>query len=190
MKDTIDIDDPRAAAVFAHLRQRQIVMALVEKEHSLSQLAKITETPLSLLHHHIRKLRALKLVAITQQRARAGAPIKLYRATARAFFVPAKLIRTAPTATLNEKLRAALERSLAGAYKGILYTHDRNGARMQMVTDPASAGIATELWGEMQLSEADALALAAEFKRLLKRYESRRGNARHRYIVHAAIATR
>jgi predicted ArsR family transcriptional regulator len=184
---TIDIKEPAAAAVFANLRQRQVLMTLIEREYSLSQLAEQTGTPLNLLHHQIRKLLNAGLVRITRQKRRAGAPIKFYRATARAFFVPTALSDTSPTDALNRKMRTALEQSLAAVIKGVLYTHDSTGVRMSLVRNSECSG-AAEIWCELQLGEKDAADLAEELRRLLQRYASRRGSADARYIVHAAIA--
>ena len=185
---TIHIDTPAAAAAFANLRQRQIVFALIEKERSLSELAKVTAMPLNLLHHHIRKLMTLKLVGITGQRTRPGAPIKLYRAAARTFFVPAALTSVDPNAALTAQMRSALERSLVGAYKGVLYSHDGVSAHVRLVRDPKFPASTVQLWCELRLSNTDAAALAEELKMLMKRYESRQRKGRHRYIVHAAVA--
>ena len=188
MNPSIDVDDPRAAAIFANHRQRQIVLALIERERSLSELAQIAGMPLNLLHHHVTKLLRLRLIRIAGQRRRAGPAIKLYRAAAAAFFVPAELAAENPGEGMTGALREALERSMAAAYRGVLYSWSEGGPRMHVVKDPGHAADTAELWCSLRLSKADAAALAAEFDALLARYRTRSTNARPRYVVHAAIA--
>jgi len=188
LRETARIADSRAAAVFSVPRQRKILLSLVDEERSLSQLARLTETPLNLLHHHIQRFLRLGLVRISRSEARAGAPIKYYRATARAFFVPAELMRAEPHAGLHSQLRDRLARSLARTLQGAIYTHDGNGPRMRLVREASAPIAATELWLELRLSDADAATLAADLRALLRRFESRSGRTRRRYLVHAAIA--
>jgi DNA-binding transcriptional ArsR family regulator len=188
LRETIQIVDPRAAAVFAAPRQRKILLSLVDEERSLSQLARLTETPLNLLHHHVRKFRQLGLVIIAREEPRAGAPIKYYRATARAFFVPAELMPADLDAGLTAKLRDRLARSVARAIQGVVYSHDGKGPRMRIVRDMEPRTTAIELWVEIDLAEADAAALANDLRALLHRFDGRTRKTRRRYLIHAAMA--
>lgn len=156
-------------------------------DYSLRELAEAVATPLNLLHHHVKKLMELGLVQVTGTRLRAGAPIKLYRATATAFLVPAELAGPTPD-PLNHKLRNALARNLAGTYKGTLYNHDGTEGRMHLVRNNAVRARASEIWAELELCDTDAAALAQELSAVLKRYAGRPGKRRRHYIVHAAIA--
>ena len=190
MRETLEIVDPRAAAVLAAPRQRKILLSLIEQERSLSQLARLTGNPLNLLHHHLRKLTRLGLAKVARTEARAGSPIKYYRATARAFFVPAELLGEGPGAGLTSRMRDLLARSLARDVQGVVYSHDGEGPRMRQVRDANPGTLAVELWAELALSRADAAALADELRALLHRFEarSRRAPARRGYLVHAALA--
>ena len=189
MEESRTIEDRRAAAAFEKARQRRILFTLMGRELSLSELAFESKTALSLLHHHVQRLMDLGLVQVTAVRRRAGAPVKLYRATARSYFVPAEL-STKPTADLNHVLRSTLERTFTGALKGVLYSHDGTRAQIKLVRDPEFAARALELWGELDLNATDAADLAAEFRQILQRYAKGSGTHRRRYIVHAAIAPR
>jgi hypothetical protein len=180
------ITDARAAAAFGSGRARRILFALMAGECSLSELAATSQTPLNLLHHHIRKLIGLGLVRIAGERRRAGAPIKLYRASARAFFVPAELAGP-PTKDVDTRLRDQLEQSFARSCRGVLYSLDGTNVRMELVRDPDFTAHAFEFWSEVALSEADASALANELRLLLRRYADR-PSGRRRYLVHAALA--
>lgn len=188
MLETADIDDPAAARVFASPRQRKLLLALIEQERSLSELARLTETPLNLLHHHVRKFVSLGLATVTRAEPRAGAPIKFYRAAARSFFVPAELMGSDLGARSSTRLRQALERSLAGSLKGALYTHDDKGPQIRLVREAGLHVNATEIWRELHLSDADAALLVEELRSLLRRFKSDSGRARRTYIVHAALA--
>jgi len=190
MRETLDITDPRAAAVLTHPRQRRILLLLVDRARPLSELSRLTDAPLNLLHHHVRKLVSLGLARIEREQSRAGSPVKFYRATARAFFVPAELMNDAPGAGLNAELREALARSLARSLKGTLYFHDGQGPRMRVVKEPDRRGVAAETWLELHLSDSAATDLAREIRALLERFQSRAGAGHRRYLVHAAIAPR
>jgi hypothetical protein len=186
-RDMAVVTDRRAAAIFNNLRQRQILLTLIDRQCSLSELSRTTGIALNLLHHHIARLISFGLVKINGMRPRAGAPVKLYRATARTFFVPADLAG-APTGTLNEKLRDVLERNLAGAYKGVVFGCDGSDAQMRLVRDSEFETRVSELWAELELSEAEAGALSREVGAILKRYSGRGAKGRRRYIMHSAIA--
>jgi hypothetical protein len=188
MRESMNIVDPRAAAVFASPRQRKILLSLVAEDRSLSQLARLTEAPLNLLHHHIHKFMRLGLVRIAREEPRAGAPIKYYRAAARAFFVPADLMDAEPGAGLTSQLRDELARSLARSLEGVVYSHDGNGPRMRLVRNADPGVAATEFWLDVRLSDADAATLADDLQALLHRFDGRSGKTRRRYLIHAAIA--
>jgi hypothetical protein len=164
------------------------LLSLVDEERSLSQLSRLTQTPLNLLHHHIRKFMLLGLVRIARVQARAGAPIKYYRATARAFYVPAELMNADPGAALASQLRDLLARTLARAVQGVVYSHDGKGPRMRLVKDADPRTLAMELWLELHLSQADAAAMAGELRALLHRFEACSHKPNRRYLVHAALA--
>jgi DNA-binding transcriptional ArsR family regulator len=184
----VKIADRRAAAVFGAVRQRHILLELIAAERSPAELSRLTDTSLSLLHHHMRNLLRLGLVRLVRTERRAGAPIRRYRAAARSFFVPAELMAANPGVAMNERLRARLDRSLAGAVKGAIYSHDGSGPRMRLVAEPSTRGLASELWLELRLSRDDAEELAGDLRRLFKRYAARGSRAPHRYLVHAAMA--
>jgi hypothetical protein len=186
--ETTTIRDPRAAAVFAAPRQRKLLLAVIEEARSLGELGRLTGTPLNLLHHHMGKFLRLGLVKIAREEARAGAPIKYYRATARSFFVPAELIKAEPGAGLHGQLRELLARSLSRTLQGVVYSHDGKGARMRLVKDADPRTAPTELWMDLHLNQADAAALAGELRAVLQRFEARSNKRSRRYLIHAAVA--
>ncbi|HEY2178964.1 MAG TPA: winged helix-turn-helix domain-containing protein [Caulobacteraceae bacterium] len=190
MLERVVLDDPKAAGVLRHRRQRRILLSLIEDERSASELAGLTDTPLNLLHHHLGKFLRLGLVVVARTRPRAGAAIKFYRATAKTFFVPAEFMAALPVDELNGRLREALDRQLAGAIQGVTYSSEGGRPRMRLMKTAIGAGFTDELWLELRLNRADATALAGELRATLKRYEGRSNKANGGYIVHAAIAPR
>src|SRR5262249_16792209 len=156
MRENLDIADRRAAAVLENPRQRRLLLLLVERARSTSELSRLTEAPLNLLHHHLRKLVSLGLARIEREEARSGAPVKFYRATARSFFVPAELMKQVPGASLEAQLRESLAQSLARTLQGAVYCHDGQGPRMRLVREPDRRATAAETWLELHLSETAA----------------------------------
>jgi hypothetical protein len=59
---------------------------------------------------------------------------------------------------------------------------------MRLVRREGSRGASAETWLELRLGEADAHALANEFRALLRRLEQKSDEAGRSYIVHVAIA--
>jgi len=188
MRENLNIADPRSAAVLESPRQRRILFLLVDRPRSLSELSRLTQAPLNLLHHHVRKFVSLGLARIEREEARSGSPIKFYRATARGFFVPAELMKQAPGASLSFQLRESLARSLALSLQGAVFFHDGQGPRMRLVREPDRRATAAETWLELHLTEAAASDLARDLRALLDRFQARPAKGGRRYLVHAAIA--
>lgn len=188
MLPTTQINDRHAAAVFSVRRQRQILLALIPEPRSLTQLAKLTDTRLNLLHHHVGKLMRLGLVTVVREDARAGAPIKYYQAAAANFFVPSELMDEAPGRQAAGELRRLMDRALSQTFKGVMYFHDEQGPRMRPVMDPELRSKGTELWLDLRLSAEDANELVDELKALFHRFEGRSRPSERRLIVHGAIA--
>ncbi len=111
LAEPMHIRTAKAAAVFANPRRRRMVLVLAARDLSLSELSAATDMPLNLLHHHMRTLLELDLVRVCRVRARPGRPVKIYRAVAPSFFVPAELVGAPPGGAQSTRLRAALERS-------------------------------------------------------------------------------
>ena len=185
MEDALTIQNARAAAAFAKGRQRQILFALMGADRSLTELAELSNTPLNLVHYHIQRLIEFGLVKITGRKLRAGAPIKLYRATAESFFVPAEL--SSADEDLGRRLRMALQRSFLGGLKGVLYSIEEGAPRLRVVEDPEFNPRGLELFAELELGEADAAALGEELRSIIKRFSSCSRTSARPYLVYAAL---
>ncbi len=187
MKERIEIDSPEAASIFANERSRLILLALIDRARSPAELAALTGARLNLLSYHLKRMVALGFATVEHEEPRAGRPVRHYRATAKSFFVPAHLDGSLPGRDKTAQLQAALERSFAGSYTGILYSHDR-GPRMRIIPVEGGTRNAAELWHHFSLTPADARAFTEEMAALIDRYARLdRPNGR-RYIAHAAIA--
>ena len=144
---------------------------------------------LSLPHYHVGRLQDLGLLEVVRHKTRSGRPIKIFRSTARAFFVPAHLVPQSPEDKLYAELRACLDRSRrSGEGEGILYYVDEHAAlRMQKVRGKPAIPWA-EFWLGISLSNADAQSLAKDMKLLVTRYGRRGAGRTQAYLVHCVTA--
>lgn len=186
MRDLIKISDSAVAAIFAASLPGKIVQTLIGEALTLASLARITQTPLSLLHYHVSKCIKLGLVEIERIEPRAGRPLKHYRATARTFFVPSELLGKMPGDEMTRQLRDALDRNQALSVAGINFTHDGHRPCVFLIKDHATQATAVELWLDVGLDNADAVNLIEELKALLDRYRVRDNANEPRYLVHMA----
>jgi DNA-binding transcriptional ArsR family regulator len=187
MDERIEIATPETASIFANERSRLILLALIDRARSPADLAALTGARLNLLSYHLKRMVALGLATVEREAPRAGRPVRYYRAAAKSFFVPAHLAGSLPGRDKTAQLQAALERSFAGSYTGILYLHE-HGPRMRIVPVEGGTRSAADLWHHCTLTPADARAFARDLAELFDRYARLdRPNGR-RYIVHAALA--
>jgi DNA-binding transcriptional ArsR family regulator len=189
LAEPVHITDPRVAALFAQRRRVRILLALAAQERSLGELKMLTGEGMSLLHHHVRALMAAGLVKLVREQARAGRPIKFYRATAEAFFIPAELAPMFPASGLADELRAALERSRIKSLKGVLYAGEPGGPRVRLVVDEPTKSGSWEKWLDLRLAEADVHAMIRDLDEVVRRYAAKSAPGGGRYIVHAAVAS-
>lgn len=187
--DRLVVSNPKAASALSRLMPQRLLLLLLERQRSLSEISAATGASMSLCHHHVGRLVELGLVEVGSVERRAGAPIKRYRAKARSIFVPAELMARLPGDTLSADLREALDRSRAGAFAGIVYAMDGASARVKLVPDQKARAPSLELWLQFRLRDADARALIDDLKALLVSYESKAGEGKA-YIVHGAVAPR
>jgi DNA-binding transcriptional ArsR family regulator len=188
MPDTMVVSDPKAASALSRPMPHRLLLLLLERECSLSEISAATGASMSLCHHHVARLVEFGLVEVGSVERRAGAAIKRYRAKAQSIFVPSELIVRLPGDTRSAELREALDRSRAGALAGIVYAMDGASARVKLVLDQARPP-SLELWLECRLRDVDARALVRDLKALLLSYESKSGEGKA-YIVHGAVAVR
>lgn len=192
MLDVFNVQDAKTAKVFSNSSQRQMLLQLVVQERSLQCLATMLRMPLSLAYYHVGRLRALSLIEIARREPRAGRAVKLYRALAKSFFVPARLLSRSPSDKLSTELRAALERgrSRASGSGGTMYYVDgRSMPRMRPV-EGRYAQVAFEAWRILEITDRDARELAKQMSALLSRYERLHSAGTRVYLAHCAVVRR
>jgi len=188
MSDPMIVSDPKAASALSRPMPRRILMALMERERSLSEISAETGASMSLCHHHVRQLLELGLIESASVERRSGSPIKRYRPRAQAFFVPAEMLGRLPGDSHAAELREALDRSRAGALAGMLCANDGVAVRAKLVLDEARPP-SLEFWLELHLRDADAWELIRDLKALLLSYEARSSGGKA-YLAHGAVVAR
>src|SRR5215469_18948907 len=75
------------AAALDHPVRSRLLMACAGRERSLTELTKEIGQPLNKLHYHVGRLTAAGLLRQSRTEARAGRPIRYYRAIAGSFLI-------------------------------------------------------------------------------------------------------
>jgi hypothetical protein len=186
------VSEPKAAAAFSHPLRRRVILLLVRQERSLGELSSLLGVELKRLHYHVNSLQTLKLIVVTSQRARAGRPVKLYRAVAEAFFVPATAATSSPSDALAKELRSAQASLIDASREGVLYhASDKDGPLMRSVkTQRTRSTQAADCWRVFKMSTVAAHRLAADMEACLTAAAKRSRGATKSYLVHFAYAPR
>jgi DNA-binding transcriptional ArsR family regulator len=186
------ISDRRAAAALADPLRRRVVLLLALRDRSVTELASAVGVELKRLHYHVESLRRIGLLTVTSERARAGRPIKRYRAVADTFFVPVESMDVTPGARLAEELRGALARLTDASQEGVLYQVSSKGEfLMRLIQGPRSKSIPmAERWLVLKLSRLEAQRLAKEVEQWLQAAAERSRGSSESYLVHFALAPR
>jgi len=184
------VTDRRAAAVFSVPLRRRLVLHLIGQERSLAEIANDTGLDLKRLHYHVTVLTKLGLLVVAHEQKRAGRPIKMYRATAKAFFVPEDAAHTGPDEVLTAELRRSLAKQRTRSRAGIVYHLGGDGEpRMQPVRRSPAKGVpAVEHWRVLRLSQLDALRLSKDIEDRFKAYADSHDGSAESYLVHFALA--
>lgn len=198
MKDEIlsralRIDDSRCAAALSNPLRRRIVLSLVGRSQSLTELSQTVDVELKRLHYHVTALVDIGLLQIQGVVRRAGRPIKRYVAVAHAFYVPDGLAVSTPGEALALELRKSLteRRRISGV--GTVYDVDAEGNhRMRPRRSPRPREVAwIERWQVLQLSAVGVRGLADELSACIARAAATRDEHGLRtYLVHVAVAPR
>jgi hypothetical protein len=185
------VRDPAAGAVFASSRLRRLVMLFASAPMSLSEAANRSGMDLKRLHHHVQKLVRLGLVQVAALRPRAGRPIKLYRATSDAFFVPDEVMPKPFAQEIALELRELLHAEASRSSRGLLWTVGTDGEpRGRVVSAEDVSPTAFELWRILRLAPGDLEALRSEFDAVLRKYQRHVPGRSNVYLVHAAAGRR
>jgi hypothetical protein len=143
-------------------------------------------------HYYVQRLKALGLLNVAEERARAGRPIKLYRAIGDSFFVPHEAALKGFGDDLALELREGLSRERSRSDGGILFTAFEDGSpRGRMIGGHNASTAATEMWRVLRLQAHEVAALRRDLNAVLNRYQRMRPEGGGKlYLVHAAMARR
>lgn len=156
------------------------------RPRALADAARDGGFDLKRLHHHVLRFCRLGLLEVAEARARAGRPIKLYRTTAEAFFVPHAAAPELLTERLARELRASLRSAAAQPGKGLVFYADAHGVPRMEGARGDTPPEAMETWRVLRLTPEDRAAFAAELDELIARFAQR--GVGQAYLVHAALA--
>lgn len=183
----LTIEAPKAAAALLDPAAQAMVLSFTAPA-SIADVARAHGYDLKRLHHHVQRFCRLGLLEVVETKARAGRPIKLYRTTAPAFFVPHAAARELATEGLARDLREGLAVAAKRPGKGYYVYADGEGTPRREAARSDTPPEAAEMWRILRLSPEEIAELSAELDQLLTRYlRSAKGPGRT-YLLHAALA--
>lgn len=182
-------------------------------ERSLSEVARLIGAPLNQVHYHVGIMLELDLIRVTRTQARAGRPMRLYRSSFEACFIPFETTSAESLAALLSRNDALwgqwLSWNLARVWskadgrwgwycsrspEGIVRVEERPRDH-EPEWDPlaSDAPSTSNRWALIGLDDTQAKRLQRELHELIERYLLEvGGNPRARkttkYLVHAALA--
>jgi hypothetical protein len=185
------VENPRTAAVFTDPRLRRLLLWFVRRPASVAQAATAWDMDPRRAHYYVQRLERLGLLRVVETKARAGRPIKLYRAAGDSFFVPAEAAPRGFGDELIREVRAGLELEFARSEGGMLFTAARNGSPLARIVRPrGDPPRAREFWRVLDLQPGDVEALTRDINALFNRYQRAATGGGQTYLVHAAYALR
>jgi hypothetical protein len=192
------VRDPKAAAFLADLERVQVLLPFLERERTVSDVARELDLPLDAMYYRVRRLVELGLLQPTRTVPRKGRALTLYRARASHFFAPLDALpkRTAEDflAEGDEPTRRRVARSVARVMLALprdlrMGLHVRlddegrpsvglgpeeRGWRPAKMLDAEVPAIVSS-WMPLRLGFEDAKALQRELFDLIERYAGRGG---------------
>lgn len=179
------VSSPAQAALLSDPATLRYFEPFLAREVSASAAAEEAGVRLDTLLYRVRRFLAAGLLLVAREQPRRGRPIKIYRSSAEAYFVPFGMT---PYVDLAERLKEETSDFIAASYAGmakVLARHGADGRRLYRKADGTvwrdmadaslrrfraegdPGGPADAYMGKVNLREGDALALHAEVKALL-----------------------
>ncbi|MFC4452556.1 hypothetical protein [Deinococcus sonorensis] len=115
MSSALHVTDPAAIRLLLHPRVREVLGQFLAQEASIAAVARRLRTDIRQVHRDVLALVRAGLLVVTRQEARAGRPIRHYRSSAPAYFVPRALTPDADFGEHFERQFLPLDRLLAHA---------------------------------------------------------------------------
>lgn len=146
------VAEPKAAQALTDLTLLPLLAHFLRHEASTREAADHLGADLDATYYQVRKLERLGILEVARTEARAGRPIKRYRASARAFFVPfAALPHETLARALDESARLPRRARAEGTAHALLEHIDdprRWGFRIHLDDDDAVSAF----WGPLDAS--------------------------------------
>lgn len=129
------VDDPLQAKLLSDPETLRFFDPFLARERRVAPVARELGERIDTVLYRVRRLRAAGLLRVVREEARAGRPVKVYRSSADAYFVP---FAATPYAELRERLAEEAhpqwERAAAGLAR-LLVRHDSEGRRIYRADD-------------------------------------------------------
>jgi hypothetical protein len=199
-RDQAVIENPETAAIFFQPKSLELLSVLIETERSLQQISDVLAWPMNTSKYQLERLCQAGLVTCTREEARAGRPIRFYRAIAAQFFVPYAFTPAMNPATLLEQEYAAKAkrfahnltttalkaREIQGEFDwGVRFSLENGKIRQHAALEEAAHWnflsdedpALVDVWDEgLMLSREDAKALQLKLCHLIGRYRAKTGD--------------
>lgn len=199
--DEFVVTDPAMARLLTTLNATACLGPFLEHDRSVAEVARLQGKPLGRVHYWVRRLTDAGLLVVTSEVARAGRPIKRYRAVASRFRVPAALLPLDHYERVMGRLNAEFTRSLTAVSdmpnQDMTVSPGRSGdVSIDRMHDPASARRTRALqtaMGDLHLTDAQALELWSALDALRTRFQeasNRETPDARPYLVHLSMAPR
>lgn len=215
-RETLVVLDRQAARFIVDPSASRFLEPFIGRSRTASSVAEELGVKVSSVLYRIRQLTDLRLVEVERVERRRGRPMKHYRATAEAFFVPFEVTDAESVEALGTMSAAGarhhLAESLSAAWADAARCHPDWGVRLgrdgdgnldrSIVPEALSEGMESfresllgygspPLWDQhflLQLSLSEAKALQRELSDLYGRYYRPDGQGRKPYILRLAMA--
>lgn len=165
------VDDPEQARLLTDPLSLRFFEPFLAREQSASQAAAELGVRLDTLLYRLRVLQRAGLVRVVRSQKRAGRPVKIYRSSADAYFIP---FGATPYAELEERIREqlrthdevvvrALARTLrASGYEGQRLYRDARGEVFRQSAKDKATYLDLADWASLQRHVRDRAAPATE----------------------------
>jgi hypothetical protein len=203
---SLTITNPEAAAYLSNPHRAVFLYPFIGKERSASQVALEYRADLRAYLYQIGRMQRLGLLQHTRTEKRKGSPVKHYRASADAFFVPLSATKLEGLEAMVDAWSQSLQPVFLKSFIAALQATDHNwGVRIARdalgrleiapATNPETGldllapevPVILEGWfTDLHLDHADAKALQHDLLQLYFRYAGKVGA--QRYIIRMAIA--
>ena len=200
------VTDPQAAAYLANPHRAVFLYPFIGRERTASEVARTYKVDIKRLLFQIRRMTTLGLLTVTRTESRRGSPVKHYRATADAFFVPLEVTGEETLEAMVNHWSMSLQPLFLQSYAravaqvssgwGVRISRDPQGLlHISPAISPEAdwnsfepqAPMVMEGWlTDLRLDFEDAKAFQYELGALYLKYVGRNGATR--YIARMAIA--